>query len=206
MMPFMRGTVPIWAMCVSGLLVLSRANATTVVPPTFEEMAERAELIFVGKVVGSQAEWQVAGTNEAIFTLVEFHTEEILKGTAAASVRLRFLGGTVGGVTLEVVSVPQFKAGDRVLLFVEGNGVLFCPLVGVYHGKFGVRKDDKSGRDIVFMHDGKPLRDVAEIGAGEGAQFGPKRAKLSIPVEREPMSLDDFKTRIRLHLAKKAVR
>lgn len=205
-MPVMHGNVLIWAMCVSGLLVLTRANATTVVPPTFEEMAERAELIFVGKVVGSQAEWQVAGTNEAIFTLVEFHTEEILKGTAAASVSLRFLGGTVGAVTLEIVAVPQFKARDRVLLFVEGNGVQFCPLVGVYHGKFGVRKDDKCSRDIVFMHDGKPLRDVAEIGAGEGAQFGPNRAKLSVASEREPMSLEDFKARIRSHLAKETAR
>ena len=202
----MHGKVFIWAMCVSGLLVLTRANATTVVPPTFEEMTDSADLVFVGKVVGSQAEWRVAGTNQAIFTLVDFHTEEILKGTAAASVRLRFLGGTVGGVTLEVVAVPQFEAGDRVLLFVEGNGVQFCPLVGVYHGKFGVRKDNKSSRDIVFMHDGKPLRDVAEIGAGEGAQFGLKRAKLSIPAEREPMALDDFKARIRSQLAKKEVR
>ena len=206
MMPFMRGTILIWAMCVSRLLVLTRANATTVVPPTFEEMAERAELVFVGKVVGSEAEWQVAGTNQAIFTLVEFHAEEILKGTAAASVKLRFLGGTVGGVTLEVVGVPQFKAGDRVLLFVEGNGVQFCPLVGVYHGKFGVRKDENSSRDIVLMHDGRPLRDVTEIGAGEDARSGAERSKLSIPPAREPMSLDDFKARIRSHLAKNTAR
>jgi len=201
----MHGTVFIWAMCVSGLLVLTRTNATTVVPPTFEEMTDRADLVFVGKVVELKAEWQVAGTNQAIFTLVEFHTEEILKGTAPASISLRFLGGKVGGMTLEVVAVPICEAGVRVLLFVEGNGVQFCPLVGVYHGKFGVRKDDKSSRDIVFMHDGKPLRDVAEIGAGEGAQFGPKRARLSIPAEREPMSLDDFKARIRSQLAKQAV-
>ncbi len=204
-MAVMHGTVFIWAMCVSGLLVLTRTNATTVVSPTFEEMTDRADLVFVGKVVELKAEWQVAGTNQAIFTLVEFHTEEILKGTAPASISLRFLGGKVGGMTLEVVAVPKFEAGDRVLLFVEGNGVQFCPLVGVYHGKFGVRKDDKSSRDIVFMHDGKPLRDVAEIGAGEGAQFGSNRARLSIPAEREPMSLDDFKARIRSHLAKKAV-
>ena len=171
MMSVVHGRVLFWGMCVFGLLMLTRANATTVVPPTFEEMADRADLVFVGKVVGSQAEWRVAGTNQAIFTLVEFHTEEILKGTAAATVSLRFMGGTVGAVTLEIVAVPQFKAGDRVLLFVEGNGVQFCPLVGVYHGKFDVRKDDKSSRDVVFMHDGKPLRDIAEIGAGEGAPF-----------------------------------
>jgi hypothetical protein len=201
----MRVTVSIWAMCVSGLLFFTRANATTVVPPAFEELVDRADLVFVGKVVGSEAEWRVAGTNQAIFTRVEFHTEEILKGSAAASVKLRFLGGTVGGVTLEVVAVPKFTAGDRVLLFVEGNGAQFCPLVGVYHGKFAVRKDDKRGRDIVFMHDGKPLRDVAEIGTGEGAQFGPKRARLSIPADHDPMALDDFKARIRSHLAKKSV-
>ena len=205
-MAVMHGTVFIWAMCVAGLLVLTRTNATTVVSPTFEEMTDRADLVFVGKVVELKAEWQVAGTNQAIFTLVEFHTEEILKGTAPASISLRFLGGKVGGMTLEVVAVPKFEAGDRVLLFVEGNGVQFCPLVGVYHGKFGVRKDDKSSRDIVFMHDGKPLRDVAEIGAGEGARDGAERARLSIPPEREPMSLDDFKACIRSHLAKKAMR
>ena len=79
------------------------------------------------------------------------------------------------------------------------------PLVGVFHGKFGLRIDEKTSRDIVLMHDGKPLRDVAEIGAGEDAQFGPKRARLSIPPEREPMLLDDFKARIRSHLAKKAM-
>jgi hypothetical protein len=193
-------------MLACGLLVLVRAKATTVVPPTFEEMADRADLIFVGKVIGSQSGWQVAGTNQAIFTRVEFHTEEILKGTAAATVQLRFLGGTVSGVTMEVVDVPQFKAGDRVLLFVEGNGLQFCPLVGVYHGKFGVRKDDKGSRDIVLKHDGRPLRDVAEIGAREDAQVEPKRAKLSNAAEREPMSLDDFKARIRSHVAKKLVR
>src|SRR2546426_9147169 len=92
----LRATVLIWAMCVSGLLVLTGANATSVVPPTFEEMAERADLVFVGKVVGSQAEWRVACTNQGIFTLVEFHTEGILKRTAGGAVQPRFLGGAVG--------------------------------------------------------------------------------------------------------------
>ena len=55
-MPVMHGRVLNWVMCVSGFLVLTRANATTVVPPTFEEMTDRADLVFVDKVVGSQAE------------------------------------------------------------------------------------------------------------------------------------------------------
>ena len=188
--------------CAIGGLFLTTAKATTVIPPTFEEMADRADLVFAGKVVGSRAEWRSVGSDRVIFTLVQFETEEVLKGNAAKSVTLQFLGGRVGSVTLEVADVPRFNTGDRVVLFVEGNGVQFCPLVGVFHGKFGVRRDEKSGRDIIVTHAGKPLRDVAEIGTGEGAEFGGKRPKFSIPAEREPMSVEQFKERVRSHLTK----
>ena len=188
--------------CVIAGLFLSTAKATTVIPPTFEEMADRADLVFVGKVVGSRAEWRSVGTDRVIFTLVEFETAAVLKGNAGLSVTLQFLGGTVGGVTLEVADVPRFNTGDRVFLFVEGNGVQFCPLVGVFHGRLGVRRDEKSGRDIVVTHDGKALRDVAEIGAGESGELGGKRRRLSIPAERGPMSVEDFKERIRSHLTR----
>jgi hypothetical protein len=192
-----------FAVGVTGLF-FATANATTVIPPTFEEMTDRAELIFVGKVVSSRAEWRTVGIKRVIFTLVEFERQEVLKGEAGVSVTLQFLGGTVGDVTLEIAGVPKFNAGDRVFLFVEGNRVQFCPLVGVFHGKFGVRKDEKTGRDILVMHNGKPLCDVAEIGTGEGAEYMPKRAKPSIPADREPMSVDAFKSKILAHLGESA--
>jgi hypothetical protein len=49
-------------------LCLATANATTVIPPTFEEMTDRAELIFVCKVVSSRAEWRTVGTNRVLST------------------------------------------------------------------------------------------------------------------------------------------
>jgi len=181
-----------------GGFFLTTAGGTTVLPPTFEEMTDRAEMIFVGTVVSSRAEWRFVGssTNRVIFTLVEFDTQEVLKGSTNKTVTLQFLGGTVGDATMEVAGVPQFKPGDRVILFVERNGVQFCPLVGVFHGKFGIRKSDRHGRDIVVMHDGKPLQDVAQIAVGDGVEFGPQRAGASIPADREPMSPDDFKVKI----------
>ena len=201
-----RSTHAVLALVAASWLSFSSATATTVIPPTFEELADRADLVFVGKVAGSIAEWRTSGTKRAIFTAVEFEPEEVLKGSAGTSVILQFLGGTVGDVTLEVASVPRFNPGDRVLLFVEGNGLQFCPLVGLSHGKFGLSKAEKSGRDIVLLHDGKPLRDVAEIGAGEGAKFRPNQARSSVPGDQEPMSVDAFKRRIRSHLASKAAR
>src|SRR5207244_9073545 len=127
--------------CATLWLCITAANATSVVAPAFEEMVDKADLVFVGKVIGSRAEWRSVGPDRVIFTLVEFETQEVLKGNAGASVTLQFLGGTVGGVTLEVADVPRFNAGDRVVLFVEGHGVQVCSVVGVFHGKFGLRKD-----------------------------------------------------------------
>jgi hypothetical protein len=199
-------THAVLALGATSWLSFTCATATTIISPTFEELADRADLVFVGKVAGSRAEWRSSGTKRVILSLIEFELEEVLKGSAGTSVTLQFLGGTVGDVTLEVASVPRFNPGERVLLFVEGNGIQFCPLVGVCHGKFGLRKEEKSGRDIVLLHDGKPLRDVAEIGAGEDAKFGPNRARSSSPGDQERMSLDAFKRRIRSHLASKAAR
>lgn len=178
-------------------MLVSAAKALTVIPPSFEEMAKQADLIFVGKMVSSRTEWRTTGTKRAIFTMVEFQTDEILKGTAGKILTLQFLGGTIGDVSLDVPGVPRFSPGERVILFVENNGTQICPVVGVFHGKFGLRKDEKTGRDIVTMHDGKPLRDVAEIGSGEGAQFAGKRAKISIPPDRSPLSVGEFKSKLR---------
>jgi hypothetical protein len=186
-----------WAMA---WVATTDAMATTVIPPTFEEMADRADLVFVGKAVASRSEWRTVGGDRVIFTLVEFEAQEVLKGNAAKQVILQFLGGTIGEMTLDVSGVPRFKSGDRVILFVEKNGIQFSPLVGVFHGKFGLRKDQKTGHDTMVMHDGKPLRDLAEIGTGEGAEFGPNRSKPAIAADREPMSAEDFKTKVRARL------
>ena len=94
-------------------LGLTIVNATSVVPPTFEEMVDRADLVFVGRVVNSSAAWRSVGTNRVIFTQIEFEMKEVLKGRAGNSVTLQFLGGTVGEATLEVADVPRFDAGDR---------------------------------------------------------------------------------------------
>ena len=192
------------AVCVSVFvfILVGFSRALTVVPPTFEEMADQADLVFIGKAVASRAAWRTTGTDQAIFTMIDFESDEILKGKAGKNVRLQFLGGTVNDITLDVPGVPHFSIGERVILFVEKNGVQFCPLVGVFHGKFGLQKDEKTGRDVVTMHNGSPLRDVAQIGTGEGSQFAGNRAKVAIAPDRVPLSVGEFKSKVREQLNK----
>src|SRR6185369_14180146 len=93
-----------FAVALAALAITSAtvAVATTVLPPTFEEMVRRADLVFEGKVVGVHSEWRTVEAKQVIFTLVEFQPLDVLKGATGASVTLQFLGGTIGDVTMEV--------------------------------------------------------------------------------------------------------
>jgi hypothetical protein len=189
-----------WFPLALALFHFSTVIATTVIPPTFEQMTEKAQLIFVGKVVTVRSEWRVVNGKRAIYTVVQFQNEEVLKGNAGTKVELNFLGGTVGETTMEVASLPKFSAGQREVLFVAAKAGGLSPLVGVFHGKFGIRKD-QTGRETVIGASGKALRDVSEIAAGPGAEFA-NRAVQAIPGNVQALSLDEFKTKIRELVAK----
>src|SRR5438094_5159316 len=148
------------------------ALATTVIPPSFDELVSRAELIFQGSVIDVRSEWTGEGAQRHIMSYVTLKVEDAIKGNPGSTVTLRMLGGTVGGETMEVSDAPKFKVGDRDILFVENNGTQFVPLVGIMHGRFRVKKDT-TGQDAVFTNEGSPLSDVTQLGKSEkGASAG----------------------------------
>jgi len=152
----------------SVLIMAGVALATTVIPPSFDDLVGRAEMIFQGTVTGVRSEWTGEGAQRHITSYVTVKVEEAIKGNPGASVTLQMLGGTVGAETMEVADAPKFKVGDRDILFVENNGTQFIPLVGIMHGRFRVKKDE-AGRDAVFTNEGSPLSDVTQLGKSEGA-------------------------------------
>ena len=150
------------------LIFVGAALATTVIPPSFDELVSRAEMIFQGSVTGVRSEWTGEGAQRHIMSYVTLKVEDAIKGNPGSTVTLRMLGGTVGGETMEVTDAPKFKVGDRDILFVENNGTQFVPLVGIMHGRFRVKKD-AAGQDAVFTNEGSPLSDVSKLGKNEEA-------------------------------------
>src|SRR3989304_1353043 len=68
------------------------AQGATVEAMTLEEMAQRADLIFVGRSVDSRADWNAQHTR--IYTYTTFEVERFLKGGAGErQVALRTWGG-----------------------------------------------------------------------------------------------------------------
>src|SRR6267378_2110897 len=78
------------------------AQATTVIPPTFDELVAHAEVILQGDVTDVKSQWVGEGAQRHIVSYVTFKVEEALKGTPGPSYTIRMLGGTVDGETMGV--------------------------------------------------------------------------------------------------------
>ncbi len=177
----------------SALLVLTTARATTVVPPTFDELVQEAQLIVQGTVTDVKSQFIGEGSNRHIVTFVTVSVEDALKGDPGASYTFRMLGGTVGDETLEVSDAPKFKVGERDILFLENNGKQFIPLVGIMHGRFHVDQDKQTGADIVLENNGNPLTNLDRLGRVDET----KTAKAQSNAVERPLDVDSFKAAIR---------
>ncbi len=148
-------------------IAFARVTATLVIPPTFEQLVQQAELIFQGTVTDVRSAWEGEGAQRHIDTYVTFQVDNSLKGKPGDSYTIRVLGGTVGDETMEVTCAPKFQVGERQILFVEHNGQQFVPLVGINNGRFHVERDEHTGRDIILNGEGEPVRDLTKLGREE---------------------------------------
>lgn len=156
----MRRLLPLSLICT--LLMAGVARSTTVIPPTFESLVANASTIFVGEVMDVRAVWLPTPRGRAIKTYVTFKVEDVWKGSAGTVTQLEFLGGTIGSTRMEVVGMPEFRDGQRTVLFVSGAVRTVSPLVGFYHGRMRV-ETDPSGVDRVRTYDGRSLGNPSEV-------------------------------------------
>jgi hypothetical protein len=139
------------------------AWATSVVPPKLDELVAESDAIVRGVVAEVRAEEFDSPQGRGIRTLVTLRVEQTLKGSAEETITLVQLGGVVKGRALRVVGLPEFKVGERQIVFVAGNGRVICPVIGGGFGRFLVRKDMATGDDHIFRNDGAPLVSFDQI-------------------------------------------
>lgn len=146
-------------------LLAPTLRATTVIPPSFPELVEKAEAIYRGRVTAVEARYvDRPDGSRVIKTFVTVAIDKVLKGTAQSTITLEFLGGRIGDDSLLITGMPKFTVGAEEFVFVQRNGVQFCPLVAVMHGRYRVLHDAAQGRDYVARDNRLPLTDLAEVG------------------------------------------
>lgn len=129
--------------------------ATTVLEKDFPSLVQEADTIAVGTVTAIEATQE----QETPFTLVTFTDLDILKGDPhQEELTLRILGGPgPDGLRLNIVGVPTFHLGDRMVVFVVGNETQAVPFVGMWQGVYRVVRDSERETAVMADHAGQPL-------------------------------------------------
>lgn len=190
------------AMIAAAMLPPGLAVASSVLEVSVEQVMDRAELVFEGRVVSSR----VDSSTTTPRTCFQFEVLDLLKGQAAEdSIELCFQGGTVNGLTLQVSDMVFPKVGERGVYFVESRSrKLVNPLYGWSQGHYLV-KEAAGKEDTVTTADGRDVMaletrsEFSKSGLSSGVAAGAKVRKSKGPDEPrdEPMSLSAFKIALR---------
>lgn len=183
------------------LLLIALAPAihgTSVIPPSFPELVGEADAIYRGRVSAIQARRvdRPDGEGSVIKTFVTLVVERVLKGPERKDVTLEFLGGTIGDETITVSGMPKFNLGAKEIVFVQKNGVQFCPLVGLMHGRYRVLRDEATARDYIARDNGAPLTDTADVELPIAPLPAPLRAASAAAASALALTPDGFEASI----------
>lgn len=150
-----------FAVCVFLLLIpISFGNATSVREISMDEMLQQSQVVFEGTVTDIEAR---QNTQKRIHTYVTFEITDIIKGEYHGNtITLRFLGGTVGDVTMVVSDMRLPQQGERGIYFVESlERFQVNPLYGWSQGHFIVERDD-TGNERVMTNGKLPVTGVMD--------------------------------------------
>ncbi len=147
---------------IGAILSLGQLHAMSVNPPTFSELVRSSTQIVRAEVLAIEARYESSPSGDRpICTFVTCRVLRSLKGDNAGEITLRFLGGRVGDIELEVPGMPTFQQGARYVFFIAQNGSAFCPLVAVAHGNYPIASDGVTDR--VLRSNGDPLRQIGDV-------------------------------------------
>ena len=153
--------------------------------PSARKFIEHADRILVAKCTGSAAR-VVNELGGNIFTFTTFTVVEMVKGSLPPAFTIRVLGGTVGNVTVGPDDVPQFHAGEEVILFLGPDNQDGYPTLSP-QGLYRTEWRPAPGGPIVT----DPIYDLPLFRAGTRTPISP-----TTPSE-PPTTVEDFVHSIR---------
>jgi hypothetical protein len=123
--------------------------ALTAVPRTFAELVGLADWVLIGTVTQITSAMETRG--ERIYTYVTLTDLEVIKGAwYDTEYVLRISGGFVDQRGEVYAGLPQFEAGRRYILFIQGNFSALFPVVGLHQGVFRLEWDSARQQTVVW--------------------------------------------------------
>jgi hypothetical protein len=128
-------------------LVTLRADATTVVPLSFEQLVGESQSVVYGRVTDVRPQW--TDDRRFIESVVTVEVLRGIKGGAAQSIAFTVPGGQVGRYLNVIPGAPSFVAGDLAVFFLTARGARLPVTTGLTQGIYRVQRDASSGEMLV---------------------------------------------------------
>jgi hypothetical protein len=146
-----------------GVLPSGTCRAMSMHPISFSVLVSNSTQILRVQVTDVSSRWDVSPNGRVIHTYVACNILRTLKGNPESTITLRFLGGQVGDVHMEIPEMPSFQVGETYVVFVALNNEAFCPIVGVINGSYPLLKDASTQVEHVLRGNRQPLASVDDI-------------------------------------------
>jgi hypothetical protein len=114
-------------------------GASTFVAMDRAELIANSEAVVQGTVLKVNSFWDPSG--RMVMTEALVRVEETILGNAPSIVRVQTFGGNVDGFIVEAAGFPEFKAGQRMVLFLSPEKAGIARVAGYQFGQFHIRKD-----------------------------------------------------------------
>lgn len=156
---------------VFALVAAGALEASTALRVDFDQLSRQADRVVAGEVVSIAGE---TGEDGLIYSTVTIQVERALPaGLEGSSYVFRMVGGEVGSRRLSISGFPRFEAGDRIVLFLNGEtSTVFGPTVGLWQGVFYVEDGavlDNERRAVTEVRGDRLLRG-RRVGKGENVK------------------------------------
>ena len=147
------------------LFMAKTTTATTAVLLSDEQLIASSRVILLGEVQSVKAQWDL--NHENINTYVKIRISQALKGQLQNdTIVFKQLGGTVGEDSTVIFGAPEYKAGQRVLLFLDTAHDGTLRVAHLFQGKYDVADDRNTGRTRIKRELDKG--DINILGATSG--------------------------------------
>ena len=151
------------------LCLSSYISATFYPKLSLEEIAQTADIIFVGTAVSEYS--RIAPLKTMIFTDVIFeritviHAKESSLQKNGRNVVLTFAGGEYEGIQVEMGGRPRFQIGERYLIFAFDDGeTRISPIIGGTQGLFKISQDMQTFEQYILSPGNKVLLGMSDKG------------------------------------------
>ena len=129
---------------------------------SFVDLVQEADLVFIG--TASESNCRLAENSRTIITEFKFvdvqtvRSKQLSRQAGRSTVKLQQPGGVLNGEKQSICCASSFKVGERYLLFVQDDGLIYSnALLAAHQGKFPLKEDAFSKELFPLSWGGKAI-------------------------------------------------